>query len=183
MVEVAPGIERIESVFGPRPFAQYLLRGEKSMLIDTGSRLHPWRCDRALFRERRVHARIADLRPDQSCRRRSLRWKRGAPTRLLRSAIFCASTLDIPIITNRERTMSERYGWYVEHGPNPPITTTNPKRCWPPGMGPDTAIDLALQRRRVVSTRTYPARANPHVARDIPRGILGCGSPKHARRL
>ena len=36
MVEVAPGIERIESVFGPRPFAQYLLRDVKSMLVDTG---------------------------------------------------------------------------------------------------------------------------------------------------
>src|SRR5215207_7223995 len=33
VVEVAPGIE---SIFGPRPFAQYLLREERSMLIDTG---------------------------------------------------------------------------------------------------------------------------------------------------
>ena len=35
-VEVAPGIHRIESILGPRPFAQYLLRGERALLVDTG---------------------------------------------------------------------------------------------------------------------------------------------------
>ncbi len=35
-MEVAPGIFRIESVLGPRPFAQYLLRDERSLLVDTG---------------------------------------------------------------------------------------------------------------------------------------------------
>ena len=34
--EVAPGIYRIESILGPRPFAQYLLRDERSLLVDTG---------------------------------------------------------------------------------------------------------------------------------------------------
>src|SRR4051812_2681639 len=34
--EVAPGIYRIESILGPRPFAQYLLREERSLLVDTG---------------------------------------------------------------------------------------------------------------------------------------------------
>ncbi len=36
MTEVAPGIHRIESVLGPRPFSQYLLRGERTLLVDTG---------------------------------------------------------------------------------------------------------------------------------------------------
>ena len=35
-LEVAPGIHRIESILGPRPFSQYLFRGEKSLLVDTG---------------------------------------------------------------------------------------------------------------------------------------------------
>ena len=32
-MEVAPGIHRIESVLGPRPFSQYLLRGERTLRI------------------------------------------------------------------------------------------------------------------------------------------------------
>src|ERR671925_23747 len=34
--EVATGITRIESVLGPRPFSQYLVRGERALLVDTG---------------------------------------------------------------------------------------------------------------------------------------------------
>ncbi len=41
MTELAPGIHRIESVLGPRPFSQYLLRGERSLLVDTGINATP----------------------------------------------------------------------------------------------------------------------------------------------
>ena len=40
-MEVAPGIHRIESVLGPRPFSQYLLRGERTLLVDTGVKETP----------------------------------------------------------------------------------------------------------------------------------------------
>ena len=40
-MEVAPGIHRIESVLGPRPFSQYLLRDERSLLVDTGVKETP----------------------------------------------------------------------------------------------------------------------------------------------
>ena len=36
-MEVAPGIHRIESALGPRPFAQYLLHDERTLLVDTGT--------------------------------------------------------------------------------------------------------------------------------------------------
>ncbi|MDQ2654067.1 MAG: hypothetical protein M3Z20_13625, partial [Chloroflexota bacterium] len=36
IIEIVPGIYRLESVLGPRPFAQYLLRDQRSMLVDTG---------------------------------------------------------------------------------------------------------------------------------------------------
>ena len=39
--EVAPGITRIESILGPRPFSQYLLREERSLLVDTGVKETP----------------------------------------------------------------------------------------------------------------------------------------------
>ena len=41
MTEVAPGIHRIESILGPRPFSQYLLRGERTLLVDTGVKETP----------------------------------------------------------------------------------------------------------------------------------------------
>ena len=40
-MEVAPGIHRIESVLGPRPFSQYLLRDERALLVDTGVKETP----------------------------------------------------------------------------------------------------------------------------------------------
>ena len=41
-MEVAPGIDRIESILGPRTFSQYLVRGQDSMLVDTGVVETPW---------------------------------------------------------------------------------------------------------------------------------------------
>ena len=41
MTEIAPGIHRIESILGPRPFSQYLLRGERTLLVDTGVKETP----------------------------------------------------------------------------------------------------------------------------------------------
>ena len=35
-MEIVPGIQRIESILGPRPFSQYLLHGERTLLVDTG---------------------------------------------------------------------------------------------------------------------------------------------------
>ena len=40
-IEVAPGITRIESVLGPRPFSQYLLQDHRSLLVDTGVKETP----------------------------------------------------------------------------------------------------------------------------------------------
>jgi len=40
-IEVAPGITRIESVLGPRPFSQYLLQDHRSLLVDTGVKEPP----------------------------------------------------------------------------------------------------------------------------------------------
>ncbi len=144
MVEVAPGIERIESVFGPRPFAQYLLRGgERSMLIDTGIDATPGGSHPAVLRARSVSIRAAltyvltsHADVDHFGGNASLR--ASAP-----NAIFCASALDVPIITNRERAMVERYGWYAEHGPGADYDEET-KGMLAAGMGPDTAIDLEL---------------------------------------
>jgi glyoxylase-like metal-dependent hydrolase (beta-lactamase superfamily II) len=142
VVEVAPGIERIESVFGPRPFAQYLLRDEKSMLIDTGIDATPAEVivpffEQAAFAPESLtfvlisHADVDHFGGNHALRKR-------AP-----QAIFCASALDAPIIANRARAMTERYGWYAEHGPEADYDEES-KGLLAACMGPDTAIDLEL---------------------------------------
>jgi glyoxylase-like metal-dependent hydrolase (beta-lactamase superfamily II) len=142
VVEVAPGIERIESVFGPRPFAQYLLRGEKSMLIDTGIDATPGEVIVPFFQQvafapesltyvLNSHADVDHFGGNAALRK-------AAP-----NAIFCASVIDAPIITDRKRAMIERYGWYAEHGAGADYDEET-KGLLAAGMGPDTAIDLEL---------------------------------------
>lgn len=142
MVEVAPGIERIESVFGPRPFAQYLLRGDRSMLIDTGidatpgDAIVPFFEQVAFAPESLTYALNSHADVDHFGGNAAIR--RAAP-----QAIFCASSLDVAIITNRERAMIERYGWYAEHGEGADYDAET-KQLLAAGMGPDIGIDLEL---------------------------------------
>jgi glyoxylase-like metal-dependent hydrolase (beta-lactamase superfamily II) len=143
VVEVAPGIERIESVFGPRPFAQYLLRGrERSMLVDTGidstpgDVIVPFFEQVAFSPESLTYVLTSHADVDHFGGNFALR--QAAP-----NAIFCASALDVPIITNRERAMIERYGWYAEHGEDADYDA-DIKGLLADGMGPDTSIDLEL---------------------------------------
>ncbi|HET9660813.1 MAG TPA: MBL fold metallo-hydrolase, partial [Thermomicrobiales bacterium] len=143
MAEVVPGIERIESVFGPRPFAQYLLRGsDHSMLVDTGidatpgDVILPYFAQTGLDPATLTYVLTSHADVDHFGGNGALR--RAAP-----NAIFCASALDVPIITNRALAMSERYGWYAEHGPGADYDEET-KNLLAAGMGPDTDIDLEL---------------------------------------
>ncbi len=169
MVEVAPGIERIESVFGPRPFAQYLLRDERSMLIDTGIDATPGDVIVPFFEQigfdpasltyvLTSHADVDHFGGNAALRR-------VAP-----QAIFCASALDVPIITNRDRAMVERYGWYAGHGEGADYDEES-KNLLAAGMGPDTAIDLELTGgewfrlgpRQSVQILTLPGHSAGHL--------------------
>ncbi len=140
MTEVAPGIHRIESVLGPRPFSQYLLRGERALLVDTGVKetpgevilpfleaagLDPAELDLVLV----SHADVDHFGGDEAIRR-------AAPR-----AMLCAHVADIPWLTSRERIMRERYGWYVEHGVGYPPETAAWLRD---AMGAEIPIDVGL---------------------------------------
>lgn len=113
--EVAPGIYRIESTLGPRPFAQYLLRGERTMLVDTGVAetpaatifpalgalgLTPADLDVALI----THADADHYGGNAAVHA-------AAPR-----ALFCAHAADAPWIEDRVLVLRERYGWYDAHG-------------------------------------------------------------------
>ena len=79
--EVAPGIYRIESILGPRPFAQYLLRDERSLLVDTGIVSTPDEVILPAFQRAGTRPGRPRLRPDLPRRRRPLRWQRRDPSR------------------------------------------------------------------------------------------------------
>jgi glyoxylase-like metal-dependent hydrolase (beta-lactamase superfamily II) len=139
-VEGAPGIYRIESVLGPRPFSQYVLRGERSLLVDTGVAgtpeavilpyldsmdLSPTDLDFVLS----THADVDHFGGNAAIRA----W---APR-----AVFCAHGADVPWIEDRERILRERYGWYAAHD----VDYSPEEKEWlREAMGPNVPVDLRL---------------------------------------
>lgn len=140
--EITPGIVRIESVLGPRPFAQYLLRDERSMLVDTGIISTP--DDVLLPAFRQLGLDPADLdyvlitHADVDHFGGNAAMRQAAPR-----AIVCAHTEDAPWIADRERILRERYGWYAAHGAAADYDEAT--KAWlRDAMGPDVPVDLLL---------------------------------------
>jgi glyoxylase-like metal-dependent hydrolase (beta-lactamase superfamily II) len=139
-VEVAPGIHRIESVLGPRPFAQYLVQGERTLLVDTGVAvtpetvilpyldsigLRPADLDFVL----NTHADVDHFGGNAAIRARAPR------------AVFCAHSADVPWIEDRERILRERYGWYATHD----VDYSPEEKDWlREAMGPNVPLDMRL---------------------------------------
>lgn len=145
--EIAPGIFRIESTLGPRPFAQYLLwggpsEGSRSLLVDTGVAATP---DEVIL----PALRQVGLDPA------SLDWVllshadvdhvggNGAVRSAAPRALFCAHALDADWVGSRDRILDERYGWYAAHGPT--ADYDDAAKTWLRGaLGPDVPLDLHL---------------------------------------
>jgi glyoxylase-like metal-dependent hydrolase (beta-lactamase superfamily II) len=139
-VEVAPGIHRIESVLGPRPFSQYLVQGERTLLVDTGVAvtpetvilpyldsigLRPADLDFVL----NTHADVDHFGGNSAIRARAPR------------AVFCAHSADVPWIEDRERILRERYGWYATHD----VDYSPEEKDWlREAMGPNVPLDMRL---------------------------------------
>jgi glyoxylase-like metal-dependent hydrolase (beta-lactamase superfamily II) len=135
-VEVAPGIHRIESVLGPRPFSQYLLRDERSLLVDTGVKETP--ADVILpFLDGLEPDLVLNSHADVDHYGGNAAIKDAAP-----HALFLAHELDVRWIESAEAIMRERYGWYAEHdlGYEPAVFEWLGN-----AIGPDTPIDVQLR--------------------------------------
>jgi len=135
-IEVAPGIERIESVLGPRPFSQYLIRGERTLLVDTGVKETPAEV---------ILPALDGLQPDFVLNTHAdvdhfggnAAVKAAAP-----NALICAHVLDAPWIESAERIMRERYGWYAAYD----IGYDPDTFAWlRDAMGPDVPVDILLR--------------------------------------
>ena len=156
--EVATGIFRIESTLGPRPFAQYLLRDERSLLVDTGIATTPDEVILPAFEELELdpadldyvlitHADVDHFGGNAAIRA-------AAPR-----AIVCAHVADCAWIGDRERILGERYGWYAEHGADADYDADT-KDWLRNALGPDVPVDLHLVGGEVF-------RLGPHLSVEV----------------
>jgi glyoxylase-like metal-dependent hydrolase (beta-lactamase superfamily II) len=156
--EVAPGIYRIESILGPRPFAQYLLREERSLLVDTGIATTPDEVILPALRELGLdpadldYVLISHADVDHFGGNAAIR--AAAPR-----AIVCAHVADCDWIGDRERILRERYGWYAAHGPDADYDAET-KDWLRDALGPDLPVDLHLVGGEVF-------RLGPHLAVEV----------------
>jgi glyoxylase-like metal-dependent hydrolase (beta-lactamase superfamily II) len=142
-MEVAPGIHRIESTLGPRPFSQYLLLGERSLLVDTGINTTPKEVILPFFETVGLdpagldfvllsHADVDHFGGNAAMREAALR------------SIFMAHEADADWIGDRQRILRERYGWYAAHGPEVDYDAET-KAFLSGGLGPDVPVDLRVR--------------------------------------
>lgn len=142
ITEIVSGIYRIESILGPRPFAQYLLRDQRSLLVDTGIISTPDEVLLPAFQELRFDPADLDFvlitHADADHFGGNAAVREVAP-----QAILCAHAEDVPLIVDRERIMRERYGWYAAHGAAADYDEGS--KVWLRDvMGADVPIDLHL---------------------------------------
>ncbi len=139
-IEVAPGITRIESILGPRPFSQYLVRGERTLLVDTGIVATPEEVILPALES--LGLAVADLdfvvvsHADVDHFGGNAALREAAP-----HAVFMAHEADVPWIESSERILRERYGWYAAHGVDYDAETFAWLRD---AMGPDSPVDVRL---------------------------------------
>ncbi|MFQ5425582.1 MAG: MBL fold metallo-hydrolase [Gaiellales bacterium] len=171
--EVAPGIHRIESILGPRPFSQYLVRDERTLLIDTGVRETPAEVIAPYLDSVGVDAAELDLvvlsHADVDHFGGNAEVRRLAPR-----ALLCAHAADVPWIEDADRIMRERYGWYAEHG----VGYEPDVAAWLRGaMGEPVPVDLALQGGEVLRLGAKLALHVLHLPGHSP-GHIGLWEPR-----
>jgi glyoxylase-like metal-dependent hydrolase (beta-lactamase superfamily II) len=142
-MEIAPGIHRIESTLGPRPFSQYLLRGDRTLLVDTGINTTPQDVILPFFESVELDPAALDYvlisHADVDHFGGNATMREAAPR-----AIFVGHELDADWIGDRDRILRERYGWYAGHGPEVDYDDDT-KVFLRSGLGPNVPVDLRVQ--------------------------------------
>lgn len=184
-----PGIHRIESVLGPRPFSQYLLIDEQTMLVDTGISttptdvILPWFEQHGLDIARLDYVLISHADVDHCGGNNAIR--QAAP-----NAVFMAGAQDVQWIENRSRMIAERYGWYAAHGEAVDYDADT-KAFLISALGPEAPIDrpldggetIRLGPNLTVEVLALPGHSEGHIGLWEPRtrtaividAVLGAG--------
>jgi glyoxylase-like metal-dependent hydrolase (beta-lactamase superfamily II) len=184
-----PGIYRIPSVLGPRPFSQYVLKGERMMLVDTGINTTPADVILPWFEANELDIAALDLvlnshaDVDHCGGNHAIR--QAAP-----NAVFMAGDFDTRWIENRELMLAERYGWYEKHGPEVDYDAET-KAFLKSALGLDMPIDqhlfggesLDLGDGLVVEVLALPGHSEGHLGLWEPQSrtaividaVLGAG--------
>jgi glyoxylase-like metal-dependent hydrolase (beta-lactamase superfamily II) len=123
-------------VLGPRPFSQYLLRGERALLVDTGVRTTPAEV---------ILPFLDGLQPDLVLLSHADVDHYGGNAAIRAAApgaLLLAHATDVRWMESSEAIMRERYGWYDAHGLGYPPDTFAWLRD---ALGPDVPIDVHLR--------------------------------------
>lgn len=139
--ELAPGVMRIESILGPRPFSQYLVADERALLVDTGIVSTPNEVILPALAGRQAdfvlnsHADVDHFGGNAAVRA------------AMPGALLLASVEDTPWIEDSDLIMAERYGWYEPHG----VGYDTETEAWLAGaMGSSVPVDVQLQGGEVI---------------------------------
>ncbi|MCO6450238.1 MAG: MBL fold metallo-hydrolase [Caldilineales bacterium] len=140
MTELLPGLHQIRQILGPRYLHQYLLVGERSLLLDTGIASSPG--EYILPTMRSIGFDPADLdfimisHADVDHMGGNSAMRQASPQSLL-----ACHYKDAPWIGSRSAIMAERYGWYRQFDMDYDAGTWE----WiDANIGPDVRVDLEL---------------------------------------
>jgi glyoxylase-like metal-dependent hydrolase (beta-lactamase superfamily II) len=140
MREVQPGLHQIEQNLGGRYLFQYLLKGDRSMLVDTGIAGTPDEYILPYFEQ--IGFDPADLdfivisHADVDHFGGNARMRETAPR-----AILTCHRLDAHWVGDRQRILAERYGWFKQYEMDYPPETA---AFLDEAMGSDVRVDLQL---------------------------------------
>ena len=139
-MEIVPGIHRIESVLGPRPFSQYLVRGERTLLVDSGCADTAGEVILPFLADAGIDSASIDLllvsHADVDHYGGNAAVLEAAPR-----ALVCAHAADAAWIESSEKILAERYGWYEGYG----VAYPDGVMDWLAGsLGPDRPVDVRL---------------------------------------
>lgn len=168
-MEVTPGIHRIESVLGPRPFSQYLLHDERSLLVDTGCAETPGAVILPYLEAAGVELDLILISHADVDHFGGTAAIQAAHAR----ALVLAHGLDTPWIESSDAIMRERYGWYDAHGLGYPADVF----AWlGDSLGPDRPVDVRLRGGEQIRLGAELVVEVLHLAGHTP-GHLGLWEP------
>jgi len=140
MAELLPGLHQIPQILGPRYLYQYLLVGDRSLLIDTGCAKSPDEVILPYFGEVGFDSARLDTilitHADVDHMGGNAAMHRAAPR-----AILACHHGDAAWIGSRQAILAERYGWYRRFGIDYPAEVWSWLEA---NIRPDVRVDLHL---------------------------------------